>query len=58
MLKIWYNDECSGFVDGLFAGLCLSAKAQALVFWIPQKQAKTWTYDVAECGDGDTMACP
>jgi hypothetical protein len=24
MLKIWYNDECSYFVDGLFAGLSVS----------------------------------
>jgi hypothetical protein len=52
------NDECSDFVDGLFAGMCLLAKTQALAFWIPQKQAKTWTCDVAECGDGGTMACP
>jgi hypothetical protein len=47
----------SRFVDGLFARLCLLAKTQVLTFWIPQKQAKTWTCHVAECGDGGTMAC-
>jgi len=57
MVKTWYNDECPDFVDGLFARLCLLAKTQVLTFWIPQKQAKTWTRHVVECGDGGTMAC-